>query len=147
MRNSTGSEYNVVSIKLILSFYRAIKVLLLNSAEYVDKVNDVIYIILKTIIFINTKSCRGMAKVSLHYRTQYNCRKSITDVNFQYALQARFVSSMINAFHFYEQRRGLDPCKYLKMETTRALITANNCTSLISNRFINSLRTANSSNC
>lgn len=62
MRNSTGSEYNVVSIKLIPSFYRAIKVLLLNSAEYVDKINDVIYIILKTIIFINTKSCRGMAK-------------------------------------------------------------------------------------
>lgn len=62
MRNSTGSEYNVVCIKLILSFYRAIKVLLLNSAEYVDKINDVIYIILKTIIVVNTKSCRSMAK-------------------------------------------------------------------------------------
>lgn len=97
-------------------------------------------------LYLSTQNPAGAwLRISLHYRTQYNCRKSITDVNFQYALQARFVSSMINAFHFYEQRRGLDPCKYLKMETTRALITANNCTSLISNRFINSPRRANSS--
>lgn len=59
MTNSTGSEYNVVSIKLILSFYRAIKVLLLNSAEYVDKINDVIYIILKTIISYQHKILQG----------------------------------------------------------------------------------------
>lgn len=59
MTNSTGSEYNVVSIKLILSFYRAIKVLLLNSAGYVDKINDVIYIILKTIISYQHKILQG----------------------------------------------------------------------------------------
>lgn len=59
MTNSTGSEYNVVSIKLILSFYRAIKVLLLNSAEYVDKINDVIYIILKTINSYQHKILQG----------------------------------------------------------------------------------------